>query len=364
MPLLWNGRFSHLLGKNQNLSKAVLRSNFKKYSKQDNILLTIDQAFKEQEHMGIIERVDNLEQFLEENPQYSFLPHMPIIKMDRETTKCRNVFLSNLCERDPKKGITLSHNQTIRAGPCLNKKISSSILQLRFDEKVLCFDLKKAFLMIKLTPSDQSKLLFYWYKNVAKKDFSLVAYKNCRLPFGLTCSPTLLMLALHIILNQDTVNDTEEVRNLKRHIYNLAYMDNLAFSSNDLDTIRWAYSVLPSIFSPYKFDLQQFITNDEELQENIDQGNDSTPRTVKLLGLLWDRVADTISVRKLELDQNAKTKRSILSSIASNFDVFSFCGPLLNRARLFMHGLQCAKEVGWDECLQHDQIREWVNICW
>ena len=29
--------------------------------------------------MGIIEQVDNLEQFLEENPQYSFLPQMPVI---------------------------------------------------------------------------------------------------------------------------------------------------------------------------------------------------------------------------------------------------------------------------------------------
>ena len=35
----------------------------------------IDEVFKEQEKMGIIERVVNLPQFLEENPQYSFLPH-------------------------------------------------------------------------------------------------------------------------------------------------------------------------------------------------------------------------------------------------------------------------------------------------
>ncbi|XP_068225069.1 uncharacterized protein [Palaemon carinicauda] len=174
MPLLWNGKVAHLLGKNQNLSKAILKSNFKKFSKKDNALQMIDEVSKEQEQLGIIERVTNLEQFLEENPQHSFLPHMPVFKMDRESTKCRNVFLSNLCESDKDKPLTLSHNQTIFAGPCLNKKISTSILQLRFNEKLLCFDIKKAFLMIKLVPSDQSRLLFYWYRNVCKKDYSLI----------------------------------------------------------------------------------------------------------------------------------------------------------------------------------------------
>ena len=45
MPLLWNSKISHLLGKNQKLSKAIFRSNFKKYSKQNDVLLTIGQAF-------------------------------------------------------------------------------------------------------------------------------------------------------------------------------------------------------------------------------------------------------------------------------------------------------------------------------
>ena len=34
MPLLWNSRVAHYLGKNQNLAKAISKSNFRKYSKQ------------------------------------------------------------------------------------------------------------------------------------------------------------------------------------------------------------------------------------------------------------------------------------------------------------------------------------------
>ena len=102
-----------MLGKNQALSKAILKLNFKKYGKKGDALKLIDDAFKEHEQLGIIEKVPNLEQFLEDNPQYSFLPHMTVFKMDRETTKCRNVFLSNPCELDPSYPMTVSHNQAL-----------------------------------------------------------------------------------------------------------------------------------------------------------------------------------------------------------------------------------------------------------
>ena len=236
--------------------------------------------------------------------------------------------------------MTVSHNQAICAGPCLNKKLSTSVLQLRFNEKLLCFDLKKAFLMTELSPSDQSRLLFYWYKNVAKQDFSLAVYKNCRLSFGLTCSPTLLMLALYRILIIDTDKDDDGFKELKINIYDLAYMDDLAYSANESEELKDAYSRLGEIFTPYKFGLQQFVTNDSDLQKCIDDEQE-TPKTVKILGLVWNRERDTLSTRKLILDKTASTKRTILSSLASNFDVYLFNGPLLNRARLFMHRLQC-----------------------
>ncbi|RXG72591.1 hypothetical protein Avbf_01378 [Armadillidium vulgare] len=48
-----------------------------------------------------------------------------------------------------------------------------------------------------------------------------------------------------------------------------------------------------------------------------------------------------ISASKLKLDVDAETKRLILSSIASNFDILLFNGPLLNRSRR-------GKELDWD----------------
>ena len=208
MPLLWNSKSAHLIGKNRKLSTLILKSNLKRLQKRPNCLKLMNEAIKEQEHAGIVERIDNLEQYLEMHPEHSFLPHMGVFKLDRNTTKSRVVFLSNLCEKDSSKRVTVSHNQAMHCGPSLNQKISSALLQLRFGEKLLCFDVIKAFNNISLNECDQNKLLFLWFRNVDKNDYSIVGYRNLRLSLGLRCSPTLLLLALYKILVIDTAEDS------------------------------------------------------------------------------------------------------------------------------------------------------------
>ncbi|XP_068228287.1 uncharacterized protein [Palaemon carinicauda] len=363
MPLLWNAKVSHMLGRNFHLAKVILESNLKKLKRNPSHLQLMNEALKEQERVGIIERIPNLDQFVHEHPEHSFLPHMGVFKLNRETTKCRVVFLSNLCERNSTKGQTISHNQAIHAGPCLNQKLSSSLLHLRFDKLLVCFDLCKAFNQIALSDVDANRLCFLWYKNVEKGDFTIVAYRNVRLSFGLRCSPTLLMLGLYKILILDAGHDENQLKELKRCIYSLSYMDNCAFSANEIENLHWAYSVVGSIFSPYGFDLQQFVTNDRSLQGEIDSCTGSeTGEVVKLLGMQWNRTLDCLLANKFQLNGKAKTKREILSTIASHFDLFGITGPILNRSRLFLHGLQCDRNLGWDDQLSPELRKEWHNI--
>ena len=121
---------------------------------------------------------------------------MGVFKLNKQTTKCRIVYLSNLCQSNF-NNITIFHNQAIHSGPCLNAKLSSSLIYLKFGKSLLIFDLQKAFNQLVLSDKDSAKLLTLWYKDVTNSDFSLICYKNVRLPFGFRCSPTLLMLALY-----------------------------------------------------------------------------------------------------------------------------------------------------------------------
>ena len=140
-------------------------------------------------------------------------------------------------------------------------------------------------------------------------------------------------------------------------------MDNCAFTAETTECLTWMYSKVGGIFRPYKFHLQQFLTNDPSLQDLIDKEHEiETPPNTKLLGLQQSRHSDTLSTKPLSLNANTSSKRQILSSIASQFDLLNFNGPLMNRARLFLNKLQDGN-LSSDEALEANLMNEWKNIC-
>ena len=138
---------------------------------------------------------------------------MAVFKLDRETTKCRVVFLSNMSEKRYDNGPSLNHNQTMHAGCSYNQKISMSLLQLRFGKCLLLYDLKRAFNQVKLPEQDCDKLLFLWFRNPLKGDFRIMGYRSLRLPFGIKCAPTLLLVSMFKILIVDAEHDCIEMQN-------------------------------------------------------------------------------------------------------------------------------------------------------
>ena len=363
VPITWNSKNAHRLSKNFHLSKSILKSMYNKLLDEPTKLQMYNEVFKEQEQMGIIERIENIDSFCDENPSASFLPHMGIFKMSRETTKCRVVFLSNLCEKS-KHPEVVSHNQSILPGPPLNHKIATSIMLLRFDKYMMTYDLAKAFLTIALKEIDQNRLMFLWYKNIERGDFSLIAYRNKRLPFGLTASPFLLMVSLYKMLILDDAGH-EKIKQVKREAYNTLYMDNGSLSSNDESDLEDSYDIIKQVFHGYKFGLQQLCTNSASLQEKLDAENvetEPTPDSVKLLGMTWNRVTDTLSPNKIQLDETADTKRKILGTLNGIYDVYNIYGPMVLRAKIFMQRLQCDQNISWDTALSQTLLNEWKNI--
>ena len=209
-----------------------------------------------------------------------------------------------------------------------------------------------------LSELDQSKLLLFWYKNPLQGDFSAVAYRNVRLPFGLRCSPTLLLLGLYKILVLDAEGDEPRLHDLKKQIYHHCYMVNCAFTAQDSNSLVWGYEHLQDIISPYGFKIQQSITNDEILQNHINQieGRETTG-DAKLPRVIWNRKEDSLSTKAINLNKDAETKRKILSSIASQYDLLNYNGPVMNRARMLLHQLQMKHEIGWDEVPSNECLR-------
>jgi hypothetical protein len=264
-----------------------------------------------------------------------------------------------LCEKGD--GNNLSHNQISLPGPQLNTKSWIALTLLRYNKYVMLYDLEKAFLQLKLRPEDSEKLLFLWFQNVSENDFKFVGYKFLRVPFGLRFSPTLLMLSLYIqlILNADETNHSEtEIRNM---LYNLAYMDNLGYSSSNSGEVLRAYDTSQSIFNSFGFNLQQFATNCTDLIPRLDDSG-VVSEDVKLFGLVWNTSRDTFRTRPRFLNVDADTKKSILSTLNSNYDPLGITLPTLNRAKIFMHELQMDADLPWGKAISETRLKNWRNI--
>lgn len=363
VKLPWNEKVSHMLGKNFFLAKQILNTTIKRLQNDSDKLRIYNKVITDQENSGVIERIDDVETFMRTHPNCSFLAHMGIFKPFKESTKCRIVYLSNLCEHTKDGMPAVSHNAALLPGPSLNDKINTSLLFLRFDRYLLIFDICKAFLQIALNEEDSNRLLFLWMDNIESGEPSLVAYRCCRLPFGLRPSPFLLMMVLYKMLVVDTDKDVSEERILKGQVYTNMYMDNGGITANFADKMMWSYEVVKSVFRNYQFDLQQMVTNLPELQNIINQNSEvSGQDETSLLGHTWNTIEDTFSPCKIHLDAEANTTRKCLSSLNSVYDLMGVYCPVLLRARIFIQGLQNTEGFDWDRRFSESKQQEWANV--
>lgn len=358
LPALWNESILNLLPNNYNMVEKILFSTLKKLKRNPSDLAEYDAIIKTQLNDGIIERAGELCD-LKHSLNHSFLAHNAVFRRNVETTKCRIVYLSNLCER--KSEGMLSHNQVSLPGPQLNSKIVMAITLLRFNKYLLLYDIVKAFHMLRLRSEDSDKMLFLWFKDLANNNFDLVAYRFLRVPFGMRFSPFLLMISLYMILVLN-VSLTESEKKVCGMIYNLAYMDNLAFSSNSISEVKSSLDTAKKILGSYGFTLQQVCVNDKNLEFSINGRNSAVDETCKLFGLLWNTSGDLICCKDVKLDTVANTKRRILSTLHSIYDPLGIMLPTLNRARLFLHSLQLDSGLAWDTELDLSKQKQWKLI--
>ena len=365
IPLFWNPSIKGHRSRNYKIAHSMLKSSHKKLSQINNGLIEVDKIFKEQEKEGIIEKIDNLSEYLELHPNAAFLAHMPVVREDAKSTKIRVVFLPTQKEKSTNPNVEyFSNNQCILSGPNLNNKIVTAVQNLRFGKYLLTYDLKKAFLSIELPECDKDKLIFLWFKDVQKDNFEIVAFRNARLPFGIKCSPAILTLALYKALILDSNEDESQSKLFKRYMYQNLYVDNGSIMVGSKDELPEAKRKCEEALNPYKFQLQQFITNDPDFQNELDLNEDEpTPINNKLLGVFWNRIDDKLGPKLIELDPNAKTKRQLLQTINSVYDVLGLYLPIINKAKKFMQQISVKKELDWDTPFPGYLLREWKYIC-
>ncbi|XP_065679841.1 uncharacterized protein LOC136094152 [Hydra vulgaris] len=125
-----------------------------------------------------------------------YLPHQPVLRNYKVTSKVRIVFDASSSVDGP------SLNDCLYPGPSLTTSLYGIFLLFYAQKKAFVADIEKAFLQITLSPEDCDYARFLWFENInsLNKDNiftqKIIPYRICRVLFGVTSSSFLLSATL------------------------------------------------------------------------------------------------------------------------------------------------------------------------
>ena len=316
--LIWDESHSLLsdskyrsIGRLNNLVKNLKRTN--KLEAHDNII-------QEQRANEIIEKVNEIIEEVNEtvSERVFYLPHRPVIRESAEITEIRILYdaSAKACQT------STSLNECLETGPLLQNRLWDIIIRSRFRPILLCGDIEKAFLQIRIRESQKDALKFHWVSNLDLNRNEVNRF--IRLVFGLTQSPFILEETLKEHFNNYKSVYPELIENKRNDMY----VDDLISGGNN----RTA-----ELFAKGGFNLHKWHSDTSLLEKSSSNDNDeltyakqlfpNNTSNTKILGLGWNKASDTLFVIIPTYQQKAITKRNILSYVASIYYPLGFTSP-------------------------------------
>ena len=254
------------------------------------------------------------------------MPHKPVIREDKSSTKVKKGFAGSSCAKKSEK---MSLNDHLFSGPSLATPLDV-IIRFRAYFFVIIADIERAFLQIELVPKHRDFVRFLWFKSIESIDEEnfenneIREYRVCRVLFGLKPSPFLLVATLIKHMNY-AVENPKSVKKLLE-----------SFHVDDNQTVGEAFNFYvwsKLILSEAHFNLRKFKSNSSELENRVYEKYPEDKLFTEdknVLGLTWDKKSDQIifdftEIRAKLIDH--PTKRQLLQFIASIYDPPNLINP-------------------------------------
>ena len=320
----------------------------RKLKENSAVQTAYNDVFSEYNHLGMIEKVTK-DHDGDKTKLIRYLPHHPVVKQNRSTTKVRPVFDASASDNSG-----LSLNDMLLPGPNLLPELFGILIRFRRFPITLTADIEKAFLQIKINDDDRDALRFFWDgDDIANENQGNVSeYRWTRLPFGLTCSPFLLNVVVKRILKESQSLYPETVEKISENIY----VDDLVISVPDEQSALDIKKNSTEIFKSCSMNLRKwnsnvlFLSEEKEMEET------------KILGQRYLPKSDNIKIAACPFSSHLKiTKRSVLQTVSSIFDPLGLISPFLTTLKLFLQRIM-KSAYKWDDELSEDLKREWLSL--
>jgi hypothetical protein len=354
VPVPWKENQSELKN-NYEMAFERLKSTERKLNANADLKACYGDIINNYEKKGYISKLTESDL---KNTQWT-LPHFPVIRLDKETTKVRIVFDASA------KHNSLSLNDVIHQGPKLQNDLFEVLLRFRRNAIAIICDIQEMYLQVELSPPDRLYHRFLWRES---PKHPVETYEFNRLVFGVNASP---FLAQYV--TQLNANKFEEKYPLAAEtVINCTYMDDSMNSvENEVKGID-LYNELTELWGKAGMCARKWLSNSTEVLNKIpvelraSQVNlsESELPTVKTLGLIWKSDSDEFTYSYTESRSDMKiTKRSVLRRIAALYDPLGFLVPFTVRAKMIMQKIWLTG-LDWDielpEMLACD-IKQWYS---
>ena len=336
LPLPWKPGKREQLRNNENMVKKRQLSMSKRVS--PDVKRQVDDIFRGYEETGVIEEVIDVE--TPRNPVY-YMPHRAVLKPEAVSTKVRPVFNASA-----KSYNGLSLNDCMETGPNLLANLTEVLIRFRRYKIALVADIEKAFYQISVALEDRDVHRFFW-----ELEGKLRVMRFCRLPFGNTASPFLLIgtLQQHVKALPVTHATQELVQNM--------YMDNLLTGADTASEVIELIRESSSIMEQAGMNLRQFASNDTDVGSLLAvefSDKSLSDDQIPMLGMKWLTESDVFSYKGPLVDTDLViTKRVILSLFSKLFDPLGFAAPYVLVAKLLFQDLW-SKGLRWNDEVDPD----------
>ncbi len=318
--------------------------------KGTDVMKAYNQIFEDYERKGYIREVPK-----SEAREQWLLPHFPVFRPDKETTKVRTVFDAAM------KHEGKSLNSAIRPGPKLQREIVDILIRFRKAPVALTADISEMFLQVGLREQDRPYHRFLW-RNCDSTQAPKV-YEFQRLLFGNAASPFCAQYTLHT----HAQTHAQEYPAAAESVDNSMYVDDLLDSCETVPDAHSLQLQLSELLALAGFKLRKWASNDDEVLQDIPKkdrpssfeiDNQETSST-KTLGVSWNAKTDVFTFQVKQPDPNeAPTKRNVLSTIASLYDPLQFLSPFVLRAKVLLQEIWTAG-IDWDDVLPEELRKKW-----
>ena len=290
-------------------------------------------------------------------PEVWYLPHFPIIRMDKTTTKVRIVFDCSA------KTDGLSLNDVINPGPKLQKELFDVLLRFRHHPVALASDIKEMYLQVEIEENDRPYFRVLWCDLDSTKEPDV--YEFTRVVFGKNSAP---MEAQFIA--QENARLHQETHPLAAEtVLKSTYMDD-SIDSVETDEIGVKlYRQLSSLWNHAGMQARKWVSNSEAVMEAIPEEDQAVQLTitddkypvVKTLGVAWDSKEDILTLPASRVSSDLPlTKRNVLRTVAAVFDPLGFVSPFVMVAKVILLQELWARGYDWNDTIE-DEIAIWIS---